>query len=205
MFFINNVNIINHRKNQKITNLDKPCKGITHRKSNALATIKCDYNYNIFLDGKNRAKRSVTNQDRYAIVQKPLGLVLEEEEDGMVVIANVDPKGNSAQSGFDIRVGDVVVAVSATFGDEVWSTRGVGLDRVLKSIKIRSGDFVTIVLESKDENQDSKDEASENASKRRDDAREKFGAPVILDPITLTPMKPESGKKPKLFGLFETD
>jgi len=113
----------------------------------------------------------------------------------MVFIANIDPNGNAAKSNFDIRIGDIVVAVSATFGDEVWSTRGVGIDRVLKSIKIRAGDFVTIVLENSEENQDQKEAASKNATKRRIDAREKFGEPVVLDPITLTPIKPTEKKK----------
>mmetsp|Transcript_20269 Transcript_20269/g.48365 ORF Transcript_20269/g.48365 Transcript_20269/m.48365 type:complete len:205 (+) Transcript_20269:39-653(+) len=171
------------------------------QKKTFVGQLKADYKYNIFLDGKNRAKRVVTNEDRYAIIQKPLGVVLEEEEDGMVKIAKIDPAGNAAQSGFDIRVGDILVAVSATFGDEVWSTRGVGLDRVLKSIKIRSGDFVTLVLENEMENENQKNQASESASKRRIDAREKFGQPVVLDPITLTPVNstPEEKKK----GLFD--
>lgn len=171
------------------------------QQKNFFNLLKADYKYNIYLDGKNRAKRVVTNEDRYAIIQKPLGIILEEEEDGMVKIAKIDPTGNAAQSGFDIRVDDILVAVSATFGDEVWSTRGVGLDRVLKSIKLRSGDFVTLVLESGVENEDQKNQASESASKRRLDAREKFGEPVVLDPITLTPVN--STKQEKKKGIFD--
>ena len=140
-------------------------------------TVVNQYKYNIFLDGESRAKRIVTNEDRYAIVQKPLGIILEEINDGMVSIAKIDPTGNAAQSGFDIRVGDIVVAVSATFGDEVWSTRGVGLDRILKSIKIRSGDYVTIVLESPEENSELKETANENADKRRKDRKGKIRLP----------------------------
>jgi len=37
---------------------------------------------------------------------------------------------------------------SATFGDELWSTRGVGLSRVLNAIKVRSGNTVKLVFES---------------------------------------------------------
>jgi len=159
--------------------------------------LKAEYNYNIFLNGNERAKRIVTNEDRYAIIQKPLGIILEEGEDGMVFIAKIDPNGNAARSNFDIKVGDIVIAVSATFGDEVWSTRGVGLDRVLKSIKIRAGDFVTLVLESTGENEEQKKQSEENASKRRIDAREKFGEPVILDPITLTPVDLNKEKEKK--------
>ena len=37
---------------------------------------------------------------------------------------------------------------SATFGDEMWSTRGVGLTRVLAAIRVRAGPTVKLVLES---------------------------------------------------------
>jgi len=174
------------------------------KKKNFLNTIISQYKYNIYLDGENRAKRLITNEDRCAIIQKPLGIILEEINDGMVSIAKIDPTGNAAQSGFDIRVGDIVVAVSATFGDEIWSTRGVGLDRILKSIKIRAGDFVTLVLESDAEIIELKEAAIENAGKRRKDAREKFGSPVVLDPITLTPVDSSKKKKEKkgFFNIF---
>lgn len=188
-----------YRKNTFKTNL---CQTVRYS-TNLLHSLKAQYKYNIFLNGNDRAKRGVTNEDRYAIVQKPLGIILEEGKDGMVFIAKIDPNGNAAKSNFDIRIGDIVIAVSATFGDEVWSTRGVGLDRVLKSIKIRAGDYVTIVLESPEDNEGQKNAASENASKRRIDAREKFGEPVVLDPITLTPVNSsEKKKKDGFFNIF---
>lgn len=175
-----------------------------NQQKKTIINMNSQYKYNIFLNGENRAKRIVTSEDRYAILQKPLGIILEEGDDGMVFIAKIDPAGNAALSGFDIRVGDVITAVSATFGDEVWSTRGVGLDRVLKSIKIRSGDFVTLVLEALDENESQKTIASKNAEERRKDAREKFGEPVILDPITLTPItKEEQVEKKGFFDFFK--
>ncbi|AAK39822.1 hypothetical protein (nucleomorph) [Guillardia theta] len=187
-------------------NLVNPINSLANRKNkfSIVYTLKSEYKYNIFLDGENRAKRTITQRDRYAILKKPLGLILEEKEDGMVCIAKIDPAGNAAKSGFDIKIGDVVVAVSATFGDEVWSTRGIGLDRVLKSIKIRSGDYVTLVLENPEDNENFAIEANLNAEKRRIDAREKFGNPVILDPITLTPIKSDeiNKQKKKFFGLF---
>jgi hypothetical protein len=37
---------------------------------------------------------------------------------------------------------------SATFGDQMWSTRGVGLTRVLAAIRVRSGPLVKLVFES---------------------------------------------------------
>ena len=48
-----------------------------------------------------------------------------------------------------VRVGDVVTMTSATFGDQMWSCRGVGLNRVLRAIKVRQGTQVTLVLEGK--------------------------------------------------------
>merc|ERR1719163_2565132 len=193
MLFVKSINL-NHQCQYKslCINSTKKNERKTEQKKNIALNLKAEYKYNIFLNGENRAKRIVTNEDRYAILQKPLGIILEEGDDGMVFIAKIDPVGNAAQSGFDIRVGDIITAVSATFGDEVWSTRGVGLDRVLKSIKIRSGDFVTLVLEALDENESQKNIAAKNAEERRKDAREKFGDPVMLDPITLTPVNQET-------------
>ena len=37
---------------------------------------------------------------------------------------------------------------SATFGEEMWSTRGVGLTRVLAAIRVRAGPTVKLVFES---------------------------------------------------------
>jgi hypothetical protein len=37
---------------------------------------------------------------------------------------------------------------SATFGDDMWSCRGVGLTRVLAAIRLRSGATVSLVFES---------------------------------------------------------
>jgi len=202
MLFITNINvkILPHSKKLCIKNQLKSWRS-EKQKTSIVLNSTSQYKYNIFLNGENRAKRIVTNEDRYAILQKPLGIILEEGDDGMVFIAKIDPAGNAAQSGFDIRVGDIITAVSATFGDEVWSTRGVGLDRVLKSIKIRSGDFVTLVLEAVDENESQKTIAAKNAEERRKDAREKFGAPVMLDPITLTPINQDEPLQEK--GFFD--
>lgn len=202
MLFVKSIQLNFSTQNKKlcINNFKKSGRRIEQKKSIAL-NANSQYKYNIFLNGENRAKRIVTNEDRYAILQKPLGVILEEGDDGMVFIAKIDPAGNAAQSGFDIRVGDIITAVSATFGDEVWSTRGVGLDRVLKSIKIRSGDFVTLVLEAVDENESQKTIAAKNAEERRKDARKKFGAPVMLDPITLTPITDDKSSQEK--GFFD--
>ena len=47
-----------------------------------------------------------------------------------------------------VKEGDIVTMCSATFGDQMWSTRGVGLTRVLAAIRVRAGPTVKLVLES---------------------------------------------------------
>lgn len=47
-----------------------------------------------------------------------------------------------------MREGDIVTMCSATFGDEMWSCRGVGLTRVLAAIRLRAGASVSLVFES---------------------------------------------------------
>ena len=41
-----------------------------------LTCLNAQYKYNIFQDGSDRAKRLVSSEERYAIIQKPLGIVL---------------------------------------------------------------------------------------------------------------------------------
>mmetsp|Transcript_2443 Transcript_2443/g.4273 ORF Transcript_2443/g.4273 Transcript_2443/m.4273 type:complete len:245 (-) Transcript_2443:1894-2628(-) len=160
-------------------------KKLLNNRRNVIPTAQ--FNYNIYQDGSERAKRTVGSGDRSVVVRKPLGLVLEEGQDGMVFVAAVNKGGNAAETGM-INVGDIVVAVSASFGDEVWSTRGVGLERVLTSIKVRSGDFVTLILESATEVQAKKDAAINSAGERRDKARDEFGEREVLNPVTWTAM-----------------
>lgn len=160
------------------------------RRRDSTIPIVCEqgketFNYNIYQDIEDRSKRALTDQDRAVAVRKPLGIVLEEGQDGMVFVASVDPDGNAAETG-EVNEGDVLVAVSATFGDEVWSTRGVGLDRVLKSIRIRSGDYVTLVLESPAELSKRKEFSAQQASARRSDARDKFGEREVVNPVSWT-------------------
>lgn len=160
-------------------------------RSHAPAQIVCEepaeFNYNIYQDSEDRSKRQLTDSDRAVVVEKPMGMVLEEGQDGMVFIAEMDPEGNAADTG-EVNEGDVLVAVSATFGEEVWSTRGVGLDRVMKSIRIRAGDYVTLVLESPAQLSERKTAAARLAAFRRTEARDKFGEREVLDPVSWTPV-----------------
>lgn len=47
-------------------------------------------------------------------------------------------KNSRAEKSGKVFVGDIVAMASATFGDDMWSCRGVGLGRVLTTIKSRN-------------------------------------------------------------------
>lgn len=147
------------------------------------STVVAQYNYNIYQDNEDRQRRGVGTGERVVTLQKPMGILLEEGQDGMVFIAGIDPSGTAAEEE-DVNEGDIVVAVSATFGDDVWSTRGVGLDRVMKSIRVRAGDFVTLVLESPSELAGRKSASAAQAAQKRNVARETRGEREVINPVT---------------------
>ena len=84
-------------------------------------------------------------------------------------------KNSRAEKTGKVFVGDYVTMVSATFGDDLWSARGVGLNRVLVSIKSRNTKPVTLVLEAKNEGEEKKrraiafKELSEEEQRKKDE------------------------------------
>ncbi|KAJ1454947.1 hypothetical protein M885DRAFT_520849 [Pelagophyceae sp. CCMP2097] len=97
-----------------------------------------------------RSAREAGVSDRTVTIRRPLGLVLDTDDKGDVFIKEVIKGGNADVVG-EAKVGDVIAMCSATFGREMWSTRGVGLDRVMRAIEVRSGATVSLVLQSKAE------------------------------------------------------
>jgi len=87
-----------------------------------------------------KASRSAGANDNLVELKRPLGLVLDEDDNGNVYVQTVAPKGNAARSGL-VKEGDIVTMCSATFGSQMWSCRGVGLTRVLAAIRVRAGKF----------------------------------------------------------------
>jgi hypothetical protein len=69
-----------------------------------------------------------------------------------VYVETLAPRGNAARSG-QVKEGDILVMCSATFGDQMWSTRGAGLSRVLGAIKVRAGPTVKLVFENPSQKQ----------------------------------------------------
>lgn len=96
--------------------------------------------------------------DRKVTFRKPnqattgllLGLQFKDSLSKAVTIGKILPGTEAArleQAG-KIKVGDEIVMVSATFGDEMWSCRGAGKMRLEKSIAVRQGSGISFVVES---------------------------------------------------------
>merc|ERR1712003_218225 len=94
-----------------------------------------------------KASRRASPDDRVVELKKPLGIVLNEDDEGNVYVETVAPRGNAARSG-QVKEGDILTMCSATFGDDMWSCRGVGLTRVLAAIRVRAGATVKLTFES---------------------------------------------------------
>ena len=89
---------------------------------------------------------------------------------------------------------------SATFGDQMWSTRGVGLTRVLAAIRVRAGPTVSLVFESTKQRQLKGAEIKKQADAARE-ARER--AQIKRDKLLQELEKDEERlKKGKFLGLF---
>jgi hypothetical protein len=80
----------------------------------------------------NRSQRRAAADDRIVELRMPMGMDLDEDKNGNVFVKSIEKGGRAEKSGM-IFVGDIVAMVSATFGDDMWSARGVGLDRVVSS------------------------------------------------------------------------
>jgi len=99
--------------------------------------------------------------DRVVTFRKPnrattgllLGLQFRESFGKAVYIDKIIPGSEAArlEKAGMLSKGDQVTMVSATFGDELWSARGVGKYRLEKSIAVRQGGNIKFVLESSDD------------------------------------------------------
>ena len=93
--------------------------------------------------------------DRTVEILLPLGMELDEDSDGNAYVKSIEPNGRAAKTG-KIFVGDRIAMVSATFGDDMWTCRGVGLNRVLAAIKVRNSKPVKLALEAPNEPEEKK-------------------------------------------------
>ncbi|KAL7489328.1 hypothetical protein ACHAW6_014936 [Cyclotella cf. meneghiniana] len=147
----------------------------------------------------DKQSRSASSGDRVVELKRPLGLVLDQDDYGNVYVQTVAPKGNAARSGM-VKEGDIVTMCSATFGDQMWSTRGAGLARVLAAIRVRSGPTVSLVLESPTQKKLKGAEVARQAKAARE-ARER--AQAKRDELLKELEEDEKKlKKGKFLGLF---
>lgn len=143
--------------------------------------------------------------DRKVTFRKPnqatqglqLGLKFKESFGKAVYIDEILPNTEAArlEKAGQIRKGDQITMVSATFGDEMWSARGVGKYRLEKSIAVRQGMTISFVFENSDDN--SKKRMAEMSKKA-----EKENAKMSRLQKQLAAEVDAEKKKPKLFGLF---
>lgn len=147
-----------------------------------------------------KVARSAGVGDRLVELKRPLGLVLQQDEDGNVYVETVAPRGNAARTNM-VKEGDIVTMCSATFGDQMWSTRGVGLTRVLAAIRVRAGPTVSLVFETPGEAK-RKAGNSAKAAKAAEDAR--IRAQMKKDKLLkeLEETDDKLRKNNKFFGLF---
>jgi len=147
----------------------------------------------------DKQSRSASSGDRVVELKRPLGIVLDQDDYGNVYVQTVAPKGNAARSGL-VKEGDIVTMCSATFGDQMWSTRGAGLARVLAAIRVRSGPTVSLVLESPSQKKLKGAEVARQAQAARE-ARER--AQAKRDELLKELEEDEKKlKKGKFLGLF---
>jgi hypothetical protein len=103
------------------------------------------------------SKRSAGVGDRKVRFRKPnqattgllLGIKFKESFSKAVIIDKIIPgtEADSLKKQGKLKEGDEITMVSATFGDEMWSARGIGKIRLEKSIAVRQGMFIDFVVE----------------------------------------------------------
>lgn len=116
--------------------------------------------------GSNKVAFRKPNQATDGLV---LGLKFREDWSKAVFIDKIVDGTEAARlkSQGKIKEGDEVTMVSATFGDEMWSARGIGKYRLEKSIAVRQGATIAFVFENKNAKDNKADQARIQKEKDR--------------------------------------
>ena len=128
-----------------------------------------------------------------------LGLKFRESFGKSVYIDAILPGSQAArleQQG-KLQKGDEIVMVSATFGDEMWSSRGIGKQRLEKSIAVRQGQTIKFVVEASDDNSKAKKKALAEKLAKEQAMTSRLQVELAKE-VDAAKSKP----KGKLFGLF---
>ncbi|KAJ1440241.1 hypothetical protein B484DRAFT_443543 [Ochromonadaceae sp. CCMP2298] len=149
----------------------------------------------------NRAARKSGAGERMVELKKPMGMELDEDQNGNVFVKSIDPLSRAEKSGI-IFVGDQIKMVSATFGDDMWSCEGVGLTRVMSCIKVRNTKPVKFVLKAATEAEEKK----RMAIVFREPTKAEKEAQLLRDDELLSAMESDNKgllkKRKGLFGLW---
>jgi len=145
--------------------------------------------------------------DRKVVFRKPnqatkgleLGLQFKENFGKAIYIEKILPNTEAArlERQGKIKKGDQVTMVSATFGDEMWSARGIGKYRLEKSIAVRQGMTIAFVFEDSDEG--SKAQLKRQAEEQK---KEKEMMTRLQKQLASEVDAEKESKKGGFFGLF---
>mmetsp|Transcript_135393 Transcript_135393/g.377146 ORF Transcript_135393/g.377146 Transcript_135393/m.377146 type:complete len:225 (-) Transcript_135393:84-758(-) len=100
--------------------------------------------------GTRSQRMADESTSRLVEVNMPLGLDFEERDGGDIYIKSVDPSSDAFEQG--VRPGAQLVMVSATFGDEMWNARKVGMTQFMTVVNSRFGATMKLALEKEDKN-----------------------------------------------------
>lgn len=100
--------------------------------------------------GTRSARAADESTSRVVEVNMPLGIEFEERDGGDIFLKSVDPASDAYDQG--VRAGAQVVMVSATFGDEMWNARKVGMTQLMTVVNSRFGATMKLALEKEDKN-----------------------------------------------------
>ncbi|CAE7153182.1 unnamed protein product [Symbiodinium pilosum] len=115
----------------------------------------------------------------------PLGVDFEERTGGDIYIKEVDKSSDAWAQG--VRPGAQLVMISATFGDEMWNTQGVGMTQFLTVLNSRFGSSMKLALAKEDQNVLSafldafKGKASESQGSPQEEERKQQNLEAIFD------------------------
>jgi len=96
-------------------------------------------------DGARSAREAEGGEGRIVECGMPLGVEFEERGKGDIFIKEVDKASDAWAQG--VRAGAQLTFISATFGDEMWNTRGVGMTQFITVLRSRFGSTIQLKLE----------------------------------------------------------
>jgi hypothetical protein len=96
-------------------------------------------------DGARSAREADDSGGRIVECGMPLGVEFEERGKGDIYVKAVDESSDAWSQG--VRPGAQLTFISATFGDEMWNTKGVGMTQFMTVLKSRFGSTISLKLE----------------------------------------------------------